>query len=88
MIVFSCYYPGCTDTAVMPALRPKQVIQAAKMVCALLGKVETIEVTETCDLLISQCVQFDQVTAHISRDAKSLIQMSLTLKSFNQTFLN
>ena len=64
------------------------VIQAAKMVCALLGKVETIEVTETCDLLISQCVQFDQVTAHISRDAKSLIQMSLTLKSFNQTFLN
>ena len=74
-------------------LRPKQVIQAAKMVCALLGKVETIEVTETCDLLISQCVQFDQVTAHISRDAKSLIQMSLTQKSlaqksFNQTLLN
>ena len=52
---------GCTDTAVMPALRPKQVIQAVKMVCALLGKIETIEITEMCDKLIAQCLEFDQV---------------------------
>jgi len=45
----------------MPALRPKQVIQAVKMVCALLGKIETIEVTEMCDKLIDQCLEFDQV---------------------------
>jgi phosphatidylinositol-4-phosphate 3-kinase len=45
----------------MPALRPKQVIQAVKMVCALLGRLETIEVTEMCDKLISQCLEFDQV---------------------------
>ena len=52
---------GCTDKAVMTALRPKQVIQAVKMVCALLGKVETIEVTEMNEKLISQCLEFDKV---------------------------
>jgi hypothetical protein len=32
------------------------------MVCALLGKVETIEVTEMCERLIAQCLEFDQVS--------------------------
>lgn len=34
----------CSDKDVMRALRPKQMIQAVKAVCALLGNMETIEV--------------------------------------------
>jgi hypothetical protein len=52
---------GCSDTAVMPALRPKQMIQAVKAVCTVLGRIESVEVSETCEKLIEQCLDFDKV---------------------------
>merc|ERR1719334_310146 len=51
---------SCSDTNVMQALRPKQMLQAVKAVCALLGGVETIELREAMDRLNIACVRFDK----------------------------
>jgi len=50
---------SCSEKGVMPALRPKQMLQAVKAVSALLGGVETLDVREACDQLITTCLQFD-----------------------------
>eukprot|EP00092_Neocalanus_flemingeri_P001614 GFUD01001721.1.p1 GENE.GFUD01001721.1~~GFUD01001721.1.p1 ORF type:complete len:1837 (+),score=416.06 GFUD01001721.1:479-5989(+) len=50
---------SCSEKDVMPALRPKQMLQAVKAVSALLGGVETLDVREACEQLITTCLQFD-----------------------------
>jgi len=50
---------SCSEKGVMPALRPKQMLQAVKAVSALLGGVETLDVREACEHLITTCLQFD-----------------------------
>lgn len=51
---------SCSDKEVMQALRPKQVIQATKAISAHLGNVETMEISEACGKLITQCLEFDK----------------------------
>lgn len=60
MIKVSDTLATCSDKEVMPALRPKRMIQAVKAVSAFLGNVETTELTEACEKLITQCLEFDQ----------------------------
>ncbi len=44
----------------MRLLRPKQLIQAVKAVCAFLGNIETLEVQEVCDQFVKSCLDFDK----------------------------
>ncbi len=50
----------CSDREVMQALRPKQVIQAAKAISAFLGRLETTELSDACEKLVTQCLEFDK----------------------------
>lgn len=54
-------------SSLLPQLQPRGVIQAVKAVCALMGKIETCEITEAVDNFTNACCQFlPQVhTAHI-----------------------
>lgn len=47
----------CSEKNVMAALRPRQVLQAAKAVCALLGGVESVELREAQEQLSLACVR-------------------------------
>jgi hypothetical protein len=51
---------SCSDKEVMKSLRPKQVLQAVKAVCALLSQLETLEVQEICEQLVKHCMEFDR----------------------------
>jgi len=51
---------SCSEKEVMKGLRPRQMLQAVKAVCALLGGVETLDLSEVCDQLITECLKFDQ----------------------------
>ena len=51
---------NCSDREVMKSLRPRQMLQAVKAVCALLGNIETLEIQEICDQLVKQCLAFDR----------------------------
>jgi predicted neutral ceramidase superfamily lipid hydrolase len=42
----------------MPPLQAKGVVQAVKAVCALMGNVETQEITEAVESFKSVCLQF------------------------------
>jgi hypothetical protein len=42
----------------MPQLQAKGVVQAVKAVCALMGNVETQDITESVESFESVCVQF------------------------------
>ena len=44
----------------MFSLRPNQLIQSVKAVCAFLGQIETLEVQEVCDQLIKACLELDR----------------------------
>lgn len=48
------------DAACMPALQPQGVQQAIKAVCALLGNVETLNITQALDGFNRACSQFLQ----------------------------
>ena len=52
------YLVTSTDNDVLKALRPKKMLQAVKAVCALLGNIETLEVSECCDHLAQSCMEF------------------------------
>ena len=51
---------SCSEKEVMKGLRPRQMLQAVKAVCALLGGVETLDLSEVCDQLITECLKYDQ----------------------------
>ncbi|XP_015112954.1 phosphatidylinositol 4-phosphate 3-kinase C2 domain-containing subunit beta [Diachasma alloeum] len=55
------------SSSLLPQLQPRGVIQAVKAVCALMGNIETCEITEAVDNFTNACCQFlPQVhTAHI-----------------------
>ncbi len=44
----------------MRTLRPHQLVQAVKAVCAFLGNLETLEVQESCDGLVRACLELDR----------------------------
>lgn len=50
----------CTNqnSSVMPSLQPRSVEQAIKAVCALMGHVETIEISEALSGFNNLCAQF------------------------------
>ena len=50
----------CSDKEVMSALRPKQMIQSVKAITIFLGQVETIEISEICETLVTACLEFDK----------------------------
>ena len=50
----------CSDKEVMSALRPKQLIQSVKAITIFLGQVETIEISEICETLVTACLEFDK----------------------------
>ena len=43
-----------------PQLRPQKILQSVKAICALLGRVETIEIRDCCDKFNIQCLEFDK----------------------------
>ena len=47
------------DAKAMRSLRPRQVKQAVKAVCALLGGLVTLDVQDACEELDKNCVGFD-----------------------------
>jgi hypothetical protein len=49
----SHHFPG-----LMPQLQAKGVVQAVKAVCALMGNVETQDITEAVESFNSVCLQF------------------------------
>lgn len=51
---------NCSDREVMKSLRPRQILQAVKAICAFLGNIETLEIQEICDQLVKQCLAFDK----------------------------
>lgn len=51
---------NCSDREVMKSLRPRQILQAVKAICAFLGNIETLEIQEICDQLVKQCLGFDK----------------------------
>lgn len=54
-------------TSLLPQLQPRSVVQAVKAICALMGNIETYEITEAVDNFVNACCQFlPQVhTTHI-----------------------
>ena len=48
-----------SDEKAMRSLRPRQVKQAVKAVCALLGGLVTLDVQDACEELDRNCVGFD-----------------------------
>uniref|UniRef100_A0A1B6CT28 Uncharacterized protein n=3 Tax=Clastoptera arizonana TaxID=38151 RepID=A0A1B6CT28_9HEMI len=47
-----------SDASSMPPLQPRGVIQAVKAVCALLGNVETLDISHALDMFNRACSQF------------------------------
>lgn len=45
-------------SVLLPQLQPHGVVQAVKAVCALMGSIETIEITEAVDNFVNACCQF------------------------------
>lgn len=46
------------DSSCMPTLQPRGVMQAVKAVCALLGNVETLDISHALDMFNRACSQF------------------------------
>lgn len=45
-------------STLLPQLQPHGVVQAVKAVCALMGNIETFEITEAVDNFVNACCQF------------------------------
>ncbi|XP_071564109.1 phosphatidylinositol 4-phosphate 3-kinase C2 domain-containing subunit beta isoform X3 [Temnothorax nylanderi] len=45
-------------STLLPQLQPHGVVQAVKAVCALMGNIETFEITEAIDNFVNACCQF------------------------------
>ncbi|EZA50776.1 Phosphatidylinositol-4-phosphate 3-kinase C2 domain-containing subunit alpha [Ooceraea biroi] len=45
-------------SSLLPQLQPRGVVQAVKAVCALMGNIETFEITEAVDNFVNACCQF------------------------------
>lgn len=45
-------------SSLLPQLQPRGVVQAIKAVCALMGNIETFEITEAVDNFVNACCQF------------------------------
>ncbi|XP_012237472.1 phosphatidylinositol 4-phosphate 3-kinase C2 domain-containing subunit beta isoform X1 [Bombus vosnesenskii] len=45
-------------SSLLPQLQPRSVVQAVKAVCALMGNIETFEITEAVDNFVNACCQF------------------------------
>lgn len=45
-------------SVLLPQLQPHCVVQAVKAVCALMGNIETFEITEAVDNFVNACCQF------------------------------
>ena len=45
-------------SSLLPQLQPRSVVQAVKAVCALMGNIETCEITEAVDNFVNACCQF------------------------------
>ncbi|XP_034937046.1 phosphatidylinositol 4-phosphate 3-kinase C2 domain-containing subunit beta isoform X1 [Chelonus insularis] len=46
------------SSSLLPQLQPRGVVQAVKAVCALMGSIETYEITEAVDNFVNACCQF------------------------------
>ncbi|XP_043267002.1 phosphatidylinositol 4-phosphate 3-kinase C2 domain-containing subunit beta isoform X2 [Venturia canescens] len=46
------------SASLLPQLQPRGVVQAVKAVCALMGNIETYEITEAVDNFVNACCQF------------------------------
>ncbi|XP_015599951.1 phosphatidylinositol 4-phosphate 3-kinase C2 domain-containing subunit beta isoform X3 [Cephus cinctus] len=46
------------SSSLLPQLQPRGVVQAVKAICALMGRVETYEITEAVDNFVNACCQF------------------------------
>ncbi|XP_076625671.1 phosphatidylinositol-4-phosphate 3-kinase catalytic subunit Pi3K68D isoform X4 [Colletes latitarsis] len=46
------------SSTLLPQLQPRGVVQAIKAVCALMGNIETFEITEAVDNFVNACCQF------------------------------
>ncbi len=44
----------------MRKLRPHQLVQSVKAVCAFLGGIETLDVHDSCDALVRTCLEMDR----------------------------
>ena len=64
---------GCpSEKEVMRTLRPHQLVQAVKAVCAFLGNLETLEVQEACDALVAACLELDRARGNAEDPAGRL----------------
>lgn len=46
------------NSSLLPQLQPRSVVQAVKAVCALMGNIETFEITEAVDNFVNACCKF------------------------------
>ena len=46
------------SSSLLPQLQPRGVVQAVKAVCALMGRVETFEISEAVDNFVNACCKF------------------------------
>ncbi|XP_044594663.1 phosphatidylinositol 4-phosphate 3-kinase C2 domain-containing subunit beta isoform X2 [Cotesia glomerata] len=46
------------SSSLLPQLQPRGVVQSVKAVCALMGNIETYEITEAVDNFVNACCQF------------------------------
>ncbi|XP_054004897.1 phosphatidylinositol 4-phosphate 3-kinase C2 domain-containing subunit beta isoform X1 [Hylaeus anthracinus] len=46
------------SSSLLPQLQPRGVVQAVKAVCALMGNIETFEITEAVDNFVNACCKF------------------------------
>ncbi|CAG2055429.1 unnamed protein product, partial [Timema podura] len=49
---------GRGNSNIMPSLQPERVGQAVKAICALMGNVETMDITEAVEGFKTACLQF------------------------------
>lgn len=78
----------------MPQLQAKGVVQAVKAICALMGNVETQDITESVESFESVCLQFIPAPTVINPflsyifNLLSMVEMSLKILQPDKTFGN
>ena len=63
---------GCPgEKEVMRSLRPRQLVQSVKAICAFLGNLELLEVQDACDFLVRSCLEFDRARGGVEDPASA-----------------
>ena len=73
--------------SVLSALRPRQMIQSVKAICAFLGSIETLEVQNVCEKLIEQCLEFDQAKGNVDPSGRISKEILEQVRSYKRRHL-